>query len=104
MLNVPGGLRGTPANLLMLAGRLPEGSTWSATGIGRAFLPISATALATGGHVRCGFEDQVELEPGVRARSNADLVERIVGLAGLLGRAPAAPARAREILGLRPAE
>jgi 3-keto-5-aminohexanoate cleavage enzyme len=104
VLNVPGGLRGTPANLLMLAGRLPEGSTWSATGIGRAFLPISATALAAGGHVRCGFEDQVELEPGVRARSNADLVERIVGLAGLLGRAPASPAHAREILGLRPAE
>ena len=80
--------------------RLPPGSTWSATGIGRSFLPVTTAALACGGHVRCGFEDQVEVEPGVPAASNADLVERVVAIATLLGRAPATPARARELLGL----
>ena len=51
----------------MLSDRLPPGSTWSATGIGRSFLPVTTAALACGGHVRCGFEDQVEVEPGVPA-------------------------------------
>jgi 3-keto-5-aminohexanoate cleavage enzyme len=100
VLNVPGGLRGTPANVTLLAERLPQGATWSASGIGRSFLPVTATALAAGGHVRCGFEDQVEVEPGVPARSNADLVERVVALARLVGRQPAGPERARDMLGL----
>ncbi|HET7428450.1 MAG TPA: 3-keto-5-aminohexanoate cleavage protein [Gaiellales bacterium] len=101
VLGVPGGAAGTPRNVVALADRLPpDGSTWSATGIGRSFLPVVTTALAVGGHVRCGFEDQIEAEPGTLASSNADLVERVVAIAALLGRAPATPARAREILGL----
>jgi 3-keto-5-aminohexanoate cleavage enzyme len=50
--------------------------------------------------VRCGFEDQVEVEPGVPAASNADLVARVAAIAKLLGRSPSTPARARELLGL----
>ncbi len=100
VLGVPGGAAGAPRNVVALADRLPAGSTWSATGIGRSHLPVIATALACGGHVRLGFEDQVELEPGVLAPSNASLVERAVRLAELMGRRVATPARAREILGL----
>jgi 3-keto-5-aminohexanoate cleavage enzyme len=100
VLGVPGGLAGTPANVALLAERLPPGSTWSATGVGRSHLPVIATAIAMGGHVRLGFEDQVELEPGRPAPSNAALVERAVRLAAVLGREPATPQRAREILGL----
>jgi len=62
--------------------------------------PVATAALACGGHVRCGFEDQVEVEPGVPAASNADLVERVVAIAQLLGRSPATPERSRELLGL----
>jgi len=50
--------------------------------------------------VRGGFEDQIEADPGVAAPSNATLVERVVAIAALLGRRPASPARAREILRL----
>lgn len=100
VLGVPGGLAGTAENVVLLAGRLPAGSTWSATGIGRSHLPVVAAALACGGHVRVGFEDGVDLAPGVPAPSNAALVERVVALAAALGREPASPARAREILGL----
>ena len=101
VLGVPGGIAGTAQNVVMLSDRLPTGSTWSATGIGRSFLPVVTAALACGGHVRCGFEDQVEVEPGVPAASNADLVARVAAIAKLLGRSPATPARARELLGLK---
>jgi 3-keto-5-aminohexanoate cleavage enzyme len=100
VLGVPGGAGGTPRNVVALADRLPAGSTWSATGIGRSHLPVITTALACGGHVRLGFEDQVELAPGELAPSNASLVERAVRIAELMGRRVATPARAREILGL----
>jgi 3-keto-5-aminohexanoate cleavage enzyme len=100
VLGVPGGAAGTPRNVTGLADRLPPGSTWSATGIGRTHLPVVLTAIACGGHVRLGFEDQVELEPGRLAASNAELVERVVRLAELAGRSVASPARARELLGL----
>ena len=102
VLNVPGGMAGTAANAVLLADRLPAGSTWSATGIGRAFLTVTTTALSCGGHVRCGFEDQVEVEPGRAARSNADLVERVAAIGRLIGREPASPSRTRELLGLAP--
>jgi 3-keto-5-aminohexanoate cleavage enzyme len=101
VLGVPGGAAGAPRNVIALADRLPQdGSTWTATGIGRSFLPVVTTALAAGGHVRCGFEDQVEADPGRPASSNADLVERVVAIARLLDREPASPARARELLRL----
>ncbi len=100
VLGVPGGAAGTPRNVVALADRLPPGSTWSATGIGRSHLAVVTTAIACGGHVRLGFEDQVELAPGRLARSNAELVERVVRLAELAGRTVATPARARELLRL----
>ncbi len=102
VLGVPGGLAGTAENVVLLSGRLPAGSTWSATGIGRSFLTVTTAAIACGGHVRCGFEDQVEVEPGVPAASNADLVERVARIGALLNRRPPTPARARELLRLPP--
>jgi 3-keto-5-aminohexanoate cleavage enzyme len=100
VLGVPGGAAGTPRNVVALADRLPPGATWSATGIGLAHLPVVTTAIACGGHVRVGFEDQVELHPGRLAASNAELVERVARLAELTGRTIATPARARELLRL----
>src|SRR5262249_18001280 len=93
VLGVPGGIAGTAQHVVMPSDRLRRGSTWSATGIGRSFLSVTTAALACGGHVRCGFEDQVEVEPGVPAGSNGDLVERVVAIAKLLGREPATPGR-----------
>jgi 3-keto-5-aminohexanoate cleavage enzyme len=100
VLGVPGGAAGAPRNVVTLADRLPPGATWSATGIGAAHLPVVTTAIACGGHVRVGFEDQVELHPGRVAASNAELVERVARLAELTGRSIATPARARELLRL----
>ncbi|MBM3275104.1 MAG: 3-keto-5-aminohexanoate cleavage protein, partial [Candidatus Sericytochromatia bacterium] len=57
-------------------------------------------AVALGGHVRVGFEDNVFYRKGELARSNAQLVERIARIGKELNRAVATPAEAREILGL----
>ena len=54
-----------------------------------------------GGHARVGFEDNVYLSKGVMAKSNGELVEKVVRLAKELGREIATPAEAREILGLK---
>ena len=53
-----------------------------------------------GGHVRVGFEDNVYLEKGVLAKSNGEMVEKVVRIAKELGRQVATPAEARKILGL----
>jgi 3-keto-5-aminohexanoate cleavage enzyme len=55
-----------------------------------------------GGHVRVGFEDNIYLSKGVPAKSNAELVEKVVRIARELGREIATPAEAREILHLPP--
>lgn len=62
---------------------------------------MAAVALATGGHVRTGLEDNVYIEKGVLAGSNAQLVEKLARLARIVGREPATPAEARAVLRLR---
>jgi 3-keto-5-aminohexanoate cleavage enzyme len=62
---------------------------------------MAAAAIAMGGNVRVGFEDNVYLEKGVLAKSNGELVAKVVRLAKELGREIATPAEAREMLGLK---
>ena len=61
---------------------------------------LAAAAIPMGGNVRVGFEDTVYLSKGVLAKSNGELVARVVELANLLGRPVANPAEARKILSL----
>lgn len=102
VMGVPGGIPGTPKDLLHLVESLPAGATWSVAGIGRAELPLGVMAILMGGHVRVGFEDNVYYSKGVLAESNAQLVARIARLAGELGREVARPDEARAILGMTP--
>ncbi len=74
--------------------------TWTVAGIGSAELTLGSIAIALGGHVRVGFEDNVFYRKGELARSNAQLVERIARIGKELNRPVATPAEAREILGL----
>ncbi|MDO4553456.1 MAG: 3-keto-5-aminohexanoate cleavage protein [Bacillota bacterium] len=90
----------TLRDLVFMAGSIPPGSTWTATGIGRATWSIAAGTIVMGGHVRVGFEDNLYLEKGVLAKSNGELVQKVVKLAELLGREVASPAEARRILGI----
>lgn len=102
VLSVPGGMQASPAAIDFLVSLLPADATWSATGIGRSHASVAAEAIERGGHVRTGFEDVRYVEAGVLAESNAQLVERVVTIAGERGRAVASPREARTTLGLVP--
>lgn len=102
VLGVPGCTPATVQNLCWLVNAIPAGSTWTATGIGRHAFTLAAPAIVMGGNVRVGFEDNLYLERGVLAKSNGELVAKVVRLAKELGRGVATSAEAREILGLKP--
>ena len=70
--------------------------------MGRFEMTLAVAAIIDGGHVRVGFEDNVYLSRGVLAKSNGELVEKVVRLAKEFGREIATPAEAREILSLKP--
>jgi len=100
VMGVPGGMPGDAATLTQAVSALPEGATWSATGIGRATLPVMFAALAAGGHLRVGMEDTVTFAKGRPVSGNAELVERAATLAGLAQRPPMGPEQARAMLGV----
>ena len=101
VLGVPGCTPATVDNLCWLVKNIPAGSTWTATGIGRHAFTLAAPTIVMGGNVRVGFEDNLYLERGVLAKSNGELVDKVVRMAKLLGRPVANSDEAREILGLK---
>ena len=105
-LGVLGGMPATVENLLYLTKHIPEGSTWSAFGVGAGHLPIMYAALALGGNIRVGLEDNVvygkDEEGNKILATNLMLVERAVKAVETFGKKPATSAQAREILGIQP--
>jgi len=102
VLGVNGGISGEPRDLIFMRESIPAGCTWTVAGIGRYQFPLAAMGIIMGGHVRVGFEDNIYISKGVPAKSNGELVEKVVRLAKEFGREIANPAEAREILGLKP--
>jgi 3-keto-5-aminohexanoate cleavage enzyme len=102
VLGVRGAAPATLAQVALMCGMLPPGATWGVCGIGRAQLPMNLVALASGGHVRTGLEDNVMYHRGELAVSNRQLVERVARLAGEIGRPVATADEARGILRVRP--
>ena len=99
---VPGGMPGRPEALMAAVQLLPqEVTSWSATGIGRTHLPIMATALAAGGHLRVGMEDNVVFARGQQVQHNRELVERAAHLADVMQRPAMSTAEARELLAVK---
>ncbi len=98
------GIPGTMKNLIFMKETMDElcpGSTWSCFGVGHSALTMLYGAVALGGHIRVGMEDNVLYSKGVLAQSNAQFVERAVRVSREFGREVATPADAREILGLK---
>jgi 3-keto-5-aminohexanoate cleavage enzyme len=103
VMGVPGGMPGTTDALVACVNalrNLPAGTTFSATGIGRATLPVLLAALSAGGHLRVGMEDTITYAKGQPVESNAQLVARAAAIARLAQRPPMTPAQARELLAL----
>jgi 3-keto-5-aminohexanoate cleavage enzyme len=100
VLNLRGGSPGTVKQLVNMVEMLPADWMWSVCAIGRAQLPINIAAMAMGGHVRTGLEDNIFYHKGQLAESNAQLVARLTRIAGEIGRPVATSAEARTMLGL----
>jgi 3-keto-5-aminohexanoate cleavage enzyme len=101
VLGAPGSMPGTVKNLQFLSESIPAGSTWCVAGIGKSEIMLSTAAIAMGGHVRVGLEDNLYLTDGSYA-SNPLLVEKIVRIAREMGREIATPDEARLLLSLDP--
>lgn len=100
VMGVRGGMAATPENLISFVRRLPAGSVWQVIAIGAANLPMTAMGLAMGGNARTGMEDTLRVRRGVLARSNGELVAKLVGIAKALDLEVATPREAEEMLGL----
>jgi 3-keto-5-aminohexanoate cleavage enzyme len=100
VMGVPGGMAGDAATLVAALRDIPDGATFSATGIGRTSLPVMFAALAAGGHLRVGMEDTISYARGERVKDNAQLVARAAELATIAQRPPLSTSEVREILGV----
>jgi uncharacterized protein (DUF849 family) len=105
IMGVGGSMPGTAENLAFLVGKLPEGATWSVSGIGKAHMPMMLAGLALGcDGLRVGLEDNVmygkDADGNKIIATNVMLVERAVELAKLAGREIATADDARQILGI----
>jgi len=101
IMGVGGAMPGTAENLAFLVNKLPEGATWSVSGIGKAHMPMMLAGLAMGcDGLRVGLEDNIYLSKGVIA-TNVQLVQRAVELSKMAGREIATAEDARQILGIK---
>jgi uncharacterized protein (DUF849 family) len=98
-MGVPWGAPNDLNTLMAMVNAIPEDWTFSAFSLGRNQMAYVAAAVLAGGHVRVGLEDNLWLEKGVLA-TNAQLVERAVGIVEGMGARVLGPAEVREKLGL----
>ncbi|MZR11683.1 3-keto-5-aminohexanoate cleavage protein [Maritimibacter sp. DP07] len=99
-LGVPGGSPATAETLVYMKSLLPPDSEWAAFGLGPQQFPMVAQCVISGGHARVGLEDNLYLESGKLAPSNAAMVEKAGQIITLLGNNVASPEEARAILSM----
>ncbi len=104
VLGVLGGIPATINNLNFLYNSAREALgefTWSTCAVSRFQFPMCTAAMIMGGNCRVGMEDNLYVSKGVLAKSNAELVEKMVRIAREFGNEPATPDEARKIIGLK---
>ena len=97
-----GALEADPMYFTTYLQHLPADTFFNSLGVGPAQTSIATLGMIFGGNVRVGLEDNIYYRKGELATSNAQLVARIVRIARELGKEPATPEEARQILGLKP--
>ena len=102
-LGIPWGADQTVETMKAMKEQLPAGASWASFGISRMQMPMAAAAVALGGNVRVGLEDNIWLDRGVLA-TNAQLVERVIGIIERMGARVQTPQQARNTLKLRGAD
>jgi len=101
VLNVPGGVKYENDVVELFLRKLPKESYCTLMGIGRSCLPMHFGAISNNCFIRVGFEDNVFIEKGIPADSNAQLVERAIKISKDAGLQIAKPADVRSLLQLR---
>lgn len=101
VMGVLGGMPPTADNLAHQARILPPKSDWQVIGVSQDQWRLAAAAIALGGNVRVGLEDNFYLSPGVMAKSNGELVDKAARMIRDQGRAVAGVDECRQRLGLR---
>jgi len=101
IMGVVGGMAATARNLAHVASVVPPGVAWEVIGIGQEQWVLISTALALGGNIRVGLEDNFYLGPGEMAQGNGPLVEKAVRMTRDVGREPATVEEARAMLKVR---
>lgn len=102
VMGVLGQIPATLDNLMHMHRCIPQGAPWSVCAVGLSEWPMITAAVLLGGHVRVGFEDNIYLSKGVQAKSNAEMVEKVVRIARELDREIASPEDVRALLKLPP--
>jgi len=97
IMGVLGGIPPSIENLAHQVRQLPDDANWQVIGISRDQWPLVAGALAMGGNVRVGLEDNFYL-PNGEMSTNPELVAKAAELTRNVGREPATPAEAAEIM------
>lgn len=101
VLGVTGGMPFTPKLLSAMVDTLPEGSSWQVITLSKLQLPSTVMAMCQGANIRTGLEDNIYYSKGVLAKSNAQLVERMVRIAREIGREVATVEEAAELMGVK---
>jgi uncharacterized protein (DUF849 family) len=104
VMGIPGAMPARRSVLEFCVRELKEvlpGATWTAAGIARHQFEVAQWALEMGGHCRTGLEDNIRFDQTRLAKSNAELVQKLVAECGRFGRRAATCAEARALLGLR---
>ena len=99
-LGIPWGAEQTVDSMKVMKDELPTNASWASFGIGRMQMPMAAAAIAMGGNVRVGLEDNLYLEKGVLA-SNDQLVTRVIEIIQRMGSRVLSPKETRDKLKLK---
>ena len=102
-LGIPWGADQSVDTMKAMKDHLPQGANWAGFGISRMQMPMAATAVAMGGNVRVGLEDNIYLDRGVLA-TNGQLVTRAIEILERMGAHALSPQEARNKLCLRGAD
>jgi len=102
VLGIKGAIPAREDVVHFLRALLPAEATWAVAATGRFQQPMTELAMRLGGHARVGLEDNIYVSKGVLAEGSAPLVRRASAYALSIGRTPADPARARQLLQIAP--
>jgi 3-keto-5-aminohexanoate cleavage enzyme len=98
---VAGGQKFRPEAFTTMYNALPPGANFTTCGVGNDEFPCIMQSCLMGGHMRVGLEDNTRVPSGELAKGSWELVEWAVKVAEILGREPATPDEAREIMGIK---